>query len=312
MESTKDKTIEEPTNFHEDIALKYNDWLLNSQERIYRPNNFDGDWLKSGALEYMMHRLSILGLGRDRNSVSATDVQKTLRTYTESLLNNPDKVAIIQSAYRDFNDKMVPLGFPLLEYKTSALFLLPIGRIHELSGDSETVGFTLKSSGLEILLPIDDIDIDENPDYLYDCAIHELTHKSRNQLSLADFKHNNFEEGLVQVNAIDIERQKGKLSDRSEGIYQVQVSMIQNLQKALGVSTLVNFNYVDIRRLMAEKYANGLAFNSFCEDMDKLSGFFQKQLSKITGDAAAEELDRINGAIQNAKLAIYKKWKFIE
>lgn len=246
--------------FHQKIAEKLDTWESdlvtqgkNIRKEIYRPDNFEGDWTKVDPVDYICHRLSVIGLA-DSKGISVEDVSGMLSDYRDKVAT-AERVAFAQECYVQFNTAAQEYGLEVGTFDPNRLYFLGGKRIAEIAGSSmDGLAYTLNGPIGEILIPADDAELNNDPSQLYDVIVHELGHQARGRRGLDRDKSTALEEGIIQAQARLLEQTHDKASKRTNEVYTIEAQIAEQLASTLDVKSLFGMSHQEIRAKTREEY----------------------------------------------------------
>lgn len=330
IEPIATSTEQEPTEHHRRVAKLYNTWLgesglQNGIAGVYEIESFQDNWPEIGAEEYHLHELSILGLKPESQNreVSALQVKQALDRRREE--NQADeRVASLREAIAAFNSHCGQYGIETSAYDPGRVYLLPAQRIREIHAQKYThhVAATLVTKTRDILIPTDNENYMEPDDYFH-AMTHEAGHEARmrKEIDTADTEGSILlEEGLVQLNALIVEKEVGRSSETGRSAYGFETWVARNLTKNLGVESLIGHSHQKIRVLVNKRYAylNGdrEPYDMLCDDMVKAADVWasaEAELAQLGENATDEDVDRIFlriGKEKGQQGRFIEKWRF--
>ncbi len=316
------KTPEVPENeFHKQIADRYNEWQRgivargeDPKKAIFRPVEYTGDWSKVLAADYLLHRLSIIGVVGEEVK-TAGDIGETLKEYREKIAT-PERIAMAQEAYKDFNAHVKRLGLSAGEFDPNRMVFVSRQRIEEISGESDTLAYSLDGGFGEIIVPHDSADLNKDPNQTFDVIVHELGHQVRDKLGLDRDRVTWIEEGLIQRNAKEIEIKEDKVSERTNEIYGIEVSVMEQLSLVLGDTNLFGKSQTEIQRLINERYAIAGGTGEPLDDLNyDIRSYKSRRASfvvrlELESNVTDEEVEKMNESLRIAKQMMNQKWGF--
>jgi Zn-dependent peptidase ImmA (M78 family) len=312
----------EATPFQQLVVKRCIDWTeeqisqgKNPRKEIFRPKNFGDDWQKISAVDYFLHRLSVIGLPASSNNISTEVIEETLRQNSE---RTSSRIAILTDSFAHFNESMEPLGLPAVKFDAHNIYLLDSSRIIEITSDRKNrLAFSLNEDIGEMIICNDDDDIDSDPNQLYDIVIHELGHQVRTRKRLNKFHSNNLEEGIIQQHARTIEQKHNRISKRTTVVHLIEADVVQQLMKCLGVASMLNMNYKEIQKLVNDRYYSlgRLTKEPFIDLVHDLAAY-----KRIVSDfeiaiensraITKNDIEIMKHNIQNQKDYFYRQWQF--
>lgn len=311
----------EKESFHARVAERYNEWLQKGMEngvvKVFTPQEFGGDWTEVRAEDYFVHRLSVLGLRPGNGRVTEIDIRETLTGYREKLVGDQERLNTIRQAYELFNEKCRKFGLEVGTFDPNRIYLVPSERIAQISKRPDHLAITMANETGDILIPEDAEEL-KDLNQLFDVVVHELGHQARDNKEI-DHRHSGgsvlLEEGIIQANAQDIEKENEKVSRRTEEVYNFDSWVARSLAKALGAESLIGFGHQEIKRMMAEKYAylGGVEepYDMLIDNMIAYNEAFEQAAEKVRAageNLPKEELLKIRAPLEQEKKRIAQMW----
>ena len=308
--------------FHQNIANGLNVWRSglvaqgkDAKNEIFSPEKFEGDWTKVDPVDYICHKLSVIGLS-DINEISTEDVSKTLSDYREKVAT-VERVAFAQECYTQFNTAAQEYDLEVGNFDPNKLFFLSEKRISEIASTrTDCLAFALTGSVGEIIIPIDNEETNSDPRQLYDIIVHELGHQARFKKGLDTDSDTILEEGIVQAQTNLLARTNNKESRRINEIYAIEAQVAEQLAFTLDVKSLFGLGHQEIRTMMRKKYMllgqMGDPYDDLVYDLITYTRKFDSFVSKIntTDQITAEEIKKIQTKLAQEHLAMNQKWEF--
>ncbi len=310
---------EESSDFLQKVADKYNALVKsvtqaggNPLSTVYRDFTFNGNWQDVGAVDYLVHRLSLIGTD-GKISITPDDV-KLILDRQKLDTSKQEVIDYAHACYRDFNQSAQQFGLPSVNFDPNLMLFLPKKRIRELRNkgpEDDFLAFTLYSSINEIIIPVDSDEFKQDPDALYDVIVHELGHQARRKAGVSGDSDDTFlEEGIVQSHTKAVAQENNRSSARSSGIYQVEVWIAENLARKFVIKSLIGTKQQDIKDRMREIYAHmGVPepFTILEDDFYELNELFS-ELCK-TDDQTPEFL-KLKTQVSKKKKQMRELWGF--
>lgn len=308
--------------FREKIAERVNNWrrvlvtqVKDSRSEIYKPADFEDDWTRVDPVDYICHRLSVIGFA-DYEEVSAEDVSGMLFDYRGKLAT-PERVAFAQECYAQFNIAAQRYGLEVGTFDPNRLYFLPGKRIAEIAGSSmDGLAYTLKGSVGEMLIPADDAELNNDPSQLYDVIVHELGHQARGRRGLDRGGSTFLEEGIIQAHARLLERAHDKESRRTNEVYTIEAQTAEHLALTLNVESLFGMSHQEIRdRMRAEYVLPGQVddpYDDLVYDLITYRRKFNSFASRIDATDQITDLDirKMQTELRQDRLVMNQKWRF--
>lgn len=306
----------EINQFHGRVAERVNAWLGEigeyDRKKLYRLEKGFHGWETVSAEDYLLHRITVIGLPLGSKSVTAEQVGKILQQYREAIFSQREKVETICLAYAEFNQSS---SLQVGEFDLGRLFLLPRSRIVELAGNNlDGLAYTLGGAVSEIIVPIDDESLSD-PNSLYDVIVHELGHQARHEQKLDQNASRWLEEGIVQANARRVEWANNRISRRSKEIYHIEAEVAERLGLKLG-EDLFTLSHDEIREKMRAVYGYlGIAGDPYDElvfciyDYRKMFDEFACRL-ETEENISESEIKEMRQQLRIKKRGIYSLWSF--
>lgn len=305
-----------PNSFHEKVLRKYKEWMISNsgeKQQIYRPPSFNGNWDSVPPEEYILHRLSIIGIPE---TVGAEDIGKILAKYRTEILT-PERLSILQDAYASLNKNLIQYGLSAGSFDPNRVVLVQEQRINEIAGQSrDRLAYTLKGEVGEILIPYDSEELNLEPNTLFDVIVHELGHQVRQKNALDIDASMVLEEGIIQAKAKEVEVATGRTSRRTNEVYTFEAQVATELATNLKVPSLFNLPHSKIKELMGIRY--GIAgevsnpYDDLIYDMIEYLKLFQSFQTEIetTINIADVRVKAMQEGLKARRQAFNKRWQF--
>lgn len=308
--------------FHQKIAEGLNIWKSDLatqgkdiRKEIYRPDKFEDDWSRVDPVDYICHRLSVIGLA-DSKGVSAEDISGMLSDYRDKVAT-VERVAFAQECYAQFNTAAQECGLDVGSFDPNRLYFLGGKRIAEIAGSSiDGLAYTLNGSVGEILIPADDAELNNDPSQQYDVIVHELGHQARGRKGLDRDKSTVLEEGIIQAQARLLELTHNKVSRRTNEVYSIEAQIAEQLATTLDVKSLFGLSHQEIRAKMREKYMlPGQVddpYDDLVYDLITYRRKFDSFASRIdtTDQMTDVDIKKMQTELMQDRLAMNQKWTF--
>lgn len=308
--------------FHQKIAERLNIWRSrlvqqgkDIKNEIFRPDNFEDDWTKVDPVDYICHRLSVIGIA-DGKEISVEDVSGIITNYREKVAT-VERVAFTQECYVQFNTAAQEYGLEVGTFDPNRIYFLSGKRIAEIAVSGlDGLAYTLNGPVAEILIPTDDPESNNDPKQQYDIIVHELGHQARRKKGLDRDKSTILEEGIIQAQARLLERTHNMESRRTNEVYNIEAQVSEQLASVLGVNSLFGLSHQEIRVMMKVKYslpdqAND-PYNDLVSDLILYRRKFDSFALRIdtTDQITDEEIRNMQIELLHDRLAMNQKWRF--
>jgi hypothetical protein len=297
----------QPTLFHATIADQWNHSMAEippaERERAIFDNfpHDGGSWEDSSPIDYMIFRLSVVGVADYDEPLTAQDIAYELKGYSDFLKNDEVLLPILHEVFDDMNALLGRMGLPPLELSLNKVFFMTWERYQkifepkhgELGGYNDFID--------AIYMPVNthfDETIVHSKEFLYGLVQHEVVHMARKKYMRSTPLVEDFEEGLVNLIAQTLQAKRGYLVEESLPTYPLQTKLMATvLAPHTSPEGVLLLEEGIFKAALQAKYGatmgEGSVYEKLLQDMETVTEIGQ-EVSKDTQRAIAKVENHLN------------------